>query len=1209
MTKKFSSFLRVISGIADYDKESMLPGAVAWTRSVDYRSDPQNITILPRTVKESASVTVGLPKWADRVGTDTYFYDDGGNLYKRTSAGVHTLIRTVANAHGNGLAYYGEDDNLYYTTDKAIGRYGQFVGGAPTFADDFLASQGSIPTNTNAMTLLSASSQYLTAADSASLSIVGDLTLEMYVKPTTLPAVGSSMALISKWKEDGNERSYMFEIYGISGFFGDGSSSSLTISSNTTEAPIDSAATGTLDAYALAATNASFAVGQVILIHQTQGSGAGSYQMNKIIGYTAGTITLETKLNKTYVTGAQVRVVPQYTNVTINSGVTYSAKAWNGTVGGIFMFMANGTVSIVGNISASAKGFRGGVGGTGSTNNDATSGEGTIGIQAATYLANGNGGGGGHGKGGVGNNAAGGGGGGHASAGSNGTVIAPNNAAYGIGGDSAGSTDLTTMVLGGGGGGAGASSAVSGVSNGGIGGGIIFIIGTTISISGSVTANGGAASTNSAGGAAAAGGGAGGSVLLKCQTAVLGASLVTATGGSQATENGGGGAGGAGSVGRIHIDYLTSYTGTTSPTINAIQDPTLVTSTTYQLRLRLSSNGTNEEILSKNVDVVTRVHQHLAVKWTASSSTAEFLLNGVSQGSSVGALTSISNNASLLYIGAYRDGAGAAAGFLNGIIDEPRIWGVVRTNTQISNNKDYELAGSESGLKAYYQLDGSLSDSTANANNLTAVNSPAYTTDVPFFAPTARLDKDQEDTSSGNTYALGTSVDEGASHRQTFIPEKDPQKSIIVNISAKGTTADWTLVVHDQLNRVVVSKTVTNANLPSSGNYEFIFDSLWRPIRGASYHYHVYATNTTGTPALVSGTSNNLETAQFSSYYQFLVTDTEWHPIMPFTNMILVGNERYVATWNAITFAPHKLTFPANYRVRCFGVWNEYAAIGVQIGSSISSYDFGRIFFWDGISETYNFFIDVPEGAINAMIGSSGQLYFFAGYQGDLMVYEGGAKARKVKRIPKITKDKFVEIYPGAMTMWQTLLRVGVSGNSDSDVIEKMVYSYGSLNDQYPNSLSGDYPISTGRRLSTVKIGCVIPVDKKLLMGWQDGVAYGVDVVDPAGAPYPDATMEFLIQDEGQVSKGKMAQAIRADFEALNEGECVGLKMKIDRAENWTTLKEMATAGETTARENIDNGRHREYQIAIDLGTTVATAPKVYGFGIVEDILDEEEIR
>jgi hypothetical protein len=64
-----------------------------------------------------------------------------------------------------------------------------------------------------------------------------------------------------------------------------------TVSVNTTETMIDSACTGTSAATSLTATNVSFAQGQVILIHQTQGTGAGTWMRNTIQGYTAGTIT------------------------------------------------------------------------------------------------------------------------------------------------------------------------------------------------------------------------------------------------------------------------------------------------------------------------------------------------------------------------------------------------------------------------------------------------------------------------------------------------------------------------------------------------------------------------------------------------------------------------------------------------------------------------------------------------------------------------------------------------------------------------------------------------------------------------------------------------------------------------------------------------------------------------------------------------------
>lgn len=1198
---KRPSLARLISGIADYDKESVLPNAVAWMRSIDFRSDPRKLTILPATQKESGSVYQGLPKWHTQRSTTTYIYDNAGNLYERSSAGSHSLIRSVASSHGNGLAYYGEDDFVYYTTDKAIGRYGQFSAGSPAFADDFLASEGGVPTNTKSMLLTAASSEYAAKADNAGLSITGDISMEIYFKPNTLPAIGDSMVLLSKWNENSDERSYKFDIYAISGYFEDGTDGAKTVSVDETDAPIDSSATGTLGSYSLTATNASFASGQVVLIIQMQGTGAGTWQRTKIVSYTAGTITLEDQLNFSYSSSsgkAQVIVMKRYADVTINSGKTWTAKAWDGSVGGILAFLANGTVTITGTISATGKGYRGGANGT----TQATQGEGSTGVGTTSVSANGTGGGGGQGD--SGNQSSGGGGGGHATSGTNGQDQANPNP--GIGGGTGGTTDLTTMILGGGGGGGGRGAGVTGTAgSGGIGGGGIFISSAGLTITGSIVSNGNAGGNGSDEGAGG-GGGAGGSILLKVQTATLGSILITATAGSGGTAGLAERYGGAGGLGRIHIDYYTSYTGTSTPTLTATQDNSLVTTTTYQLRLQISNDGTAIETYGKNANITEDEWNHVAVLWDASAHTAEFVLNGVSIGNSVGSFSAIYDSTASYAIGASYDSAGAAENFLDAYVDEPRLWNTLRTAAQIASNKDLELIGNDAGLVAYHTLDGSLSDLTANANNFTHSGSATYSSDVPFAAPTTRLDIDQEDASTGDTYALGTSIDEGASHRQTFVPEKDPQKSIAIYIGTKPTNATITLAVHDALNREVTSKTLANADIPTSGFVDFVFPSTWRPILGANYHFHVIASNTTGTPTIVAGTNNNLETGEFKSYYQFLVTDTEWHPLLHYGNILAIGNERYLAVWNASSYNPHRLKFPSGHRVRALGFWNGLIAIGCMLGATIGERDQGRIFFWDGYSDTYVDFIDVPEGAINAMLGSVGELHFIAGYQGDYLIYSGGRKAKKVKRIPKITKDKQIEIYPGAMAMWQSLMRIGV-GSSDSSVVERGVYTRGSLNEFYPEAFSYDYPISSGSRLSTVTIGMVAAVGKKLLIGWQDGVAYGVDVVDPAGDPYTNARIEMLIDDQGGTWKEKILSKVRADVVAMETGESIAIQQKLDRGD-WTDVDIQEDDDRAVVKADINAGRHREYQIAIDLNTTVSTAPSLLSLTPEENINPEEDV-
>lgn len=357
--------------------------------------------------------------------------------------------------------------------------------------------------------------------------------------------------------------------------FGNGVDGIYSSSGNATDSPIDSSCSGTSGTTSLSATNSSFATGQIILIHQTVGTGAGGWELNKIASYTAGTITLFHPLTMTYidsgVSQAQVLVLKQYSTFTQNSGHTLTAKAWNGNTGGIIAFFCNDLTTITGNISGSGKGLVGatavntfdGMGKRGFNNNGTG--------DTVSNSPDANGGAGGNG-GGSSISSSGGGGGSNGSSGGNST--GGNNSQV-SGGTAVGTASLVTACFGGGGGGGG-SYSTNGLYGGagGAGSGFILVISKLFSITGIIDLNGvggtGGDQTTAKGGG---GGGAGGSCLIKSVIATLGTNRITASGGA----GGVGGTvfaatGGIGSVGRLHLDYCTSYSGSTTPTIDVRQD-------------------------------------------------------------------------------------------------------------------------------------------------------------------------------------------------------------------------------------------------------------------------------------------------------------------------------------------------------------------------------------------------------------------------------------------------------------------------------------------------------------------------------------------------------------------------------------------------------------------------------------------------------------
>lgn len=312
-------------------------------------------------------------------------------------------------------------------------------------------------------------------------------------------------------------------------------------------------------------TALSASAGDQILIHQTQGTGAGNWEICEVVSDAGATLNLKTALVNSYGTGAQAVLIPQYTGGTISGAVT--GTAWNGSVGGIIALISNGDLTISGSLSVNALGFRGAT----LQNSAKTGGKQGEGYpnysQSRSSAANGNGAGGGNMQDGVGTTGGGGGSnGGAGEAGHTSSAVTP-----GQPGSTVGNAELTTALFGGGGGG-GSCGNVSGEAGGagGVGAGMVFIFAKNITISGTVSLTGGNGSAGA--GESAGGSGAGGSCLIKCQTATLGTNKITASGGARISDNHYGGAGG---VGRIHVDYFTSVSGSTTPTLSSAQDLTL----------------------------------------------------------------------------------------------------------------------------------------------------------------------------------------------------------------------------------------------------------------------------------------------------------------------------------------------------------------------------------------------------------------------------------------------------------------------------------------------------------------------------------------------------------------------------------------------------------------------------------------------------------
>ncbi len=362
---------------------------------------------------------------------------------------------------------------------------------------------------------------------------------------------------------------------------GNGSDGSITISSTTNANAVKSSVNGIIGiagSNSIALTSASgFSVGNEVLIITMQDATVGAnnlvgkYELKTISAISSNTLIFSQNLLNTYTASAtlkhQIIKVPQYTNVTINSGGVLTCDAWNGTVGGVLCFKANGLVTINagGSINANGKGYRAVAQKVAYwTNADGGQGEGIYGTgigsganggsggnNAGAWLnANGNGGGGGTGM----QDAGGGGGGGYGVSG-----IAGTNGGHspGLGGLSVGNSSVTVLIMGGAGGEGGADEDGGYPGAGGNGGGIVAIYTNTLIVNGNLTSNGIIGNNGGGGGGCGmggGGGGAGGSINLIINSFSGTSANINALSGAGGLNNGCGGVGGNGGNGRIRID-------------------------------------------------------------------------------------------------------------------------------------------------------------------------------------------------------------------------------------------------------------------------------------------------------------------------------------------------------------------------------------------------------------------------------------------------------------------------------------------------------------------------------------------------------------------------------------------------------------------------------------------------------------------------------
>ena len=454
-------------------------------------------------------------------------------------------------------------------------------------------------------------------------------------------------------------------------------------------------------------------------------------------------------------------------------------------------------------------------------------------------------------------------------------------------------------------------------------------------------------------------------------------------------------------------------------------------------------------------------------------------------------------------------------------------------------------------------------------------------------------------------YVPPTSISEAATARQTWTATHDPLKEITINIDVVGT-GDWTVTIHDTEDNVIGTRTHLNGNV-TTGDFTFTFATALSLIIGNEYHFHI--TSTVADGGVDTDTATDLEGADFIIEYGVLIS-ASWHAMVVIEDLLVIGNDRYLATFNQASYDPNTIAFDPGFTCRNLIKTEEYIIAECSKGLNIAT-DVEEVkrYYWDGIQPSFNFSEPVAIGRAGAITFSKAdKVIGVYGHRGTL--YEAKTERELTHEVPKLAQGTYINTYPQAITTNENKILIGYAvGYDDTDGLEIGVYEFGSQTMETPVGITLSYTLSTGNTQGTnLQVSLVKAIAGNIYIGWRDDTNYGIDKVDRDADAATSGIWESLIFDNGNSKKDKLALQLKATFVGLASGESVTLAYQIDRSGSFTAGSAINTVGETEAELDIYS-RFKEIELKFTLASSSGTFPKLTSLIFNFDPLDQEKVE
>lgn len=486
------------------------------------------------------------------------------------------------------------------------------------------------------------------------------------------------------------------------------------------------------------------------------------------------------------------------------------------------------------------------------------------------------------------------------------------------------------------------------------------------------------------------------------------------------------------------------------------------------------------------------------------------------------------------------------------------------------------------------------------------------------------------------TFTLPTTVyEDDIAKRLNLTSDIEPLETLRIKFADIGT-GDVTMAVHDPLHRVLATKTLTHAELVTAFAISPSIDFDFSPVaellvKPNARIYHVHPTVTTGTTTVVTTTQDDFNTADFEIDAQRLVpTRNGYHAMEHFLQYIAIQNGRYLSLYEPLSdsnpdnteYLRHKLTMPDGFEGCGMAKTDEFLIQAFEKVSTDSDRisNEGLLVFYDGLSGTYNFYIELTEGAPQALFTKGNIPHVIVG--GTLYVYLGGKELTRIRDLP-FTDNDFsgikdnTRLYPYSMGSFKKILHVGFPGTTSNEELEFGIYNYGSYNPEFPSSFGLQYilsheQINTDNGTSDLKIGCVRGFGDELYIGWQKGTQYGLDIIDSnckVATSFKATLRQF---DARNIHNGKGANRVLISTSPVPAGTTVQPTYTIDdgtEVVGGSSGTVSMAEGDTQLEFTVDDIFHViDYGLQGTSENTVTTPIRVKGIALEWDPSSDEDL-